>query len=358
MTTFPTTVEAVTAEWLTQALSEMFPDVDVAEVSVIESSSGTNNNARLGVQYQNQSGAPDTLFAKLPPSNETQRELVRMSGMAMRETGFYRDLADQLKMRVPRPYASEYDEATGDFLILIEDLADAGCRFPASDEFFSPAAAKRAVEDLADLHITHYTDDVLQKKTSWVGPQIRVKEYGAGMLELALEHCRAGLSDEYAKTAQLYIDYHDAIHDIWEEGAWSIIQGDCHWGNLFDDDGRIGFLDWGCMAYMPGMRDVSFFLCMGLDVETRRLYERDLIEVYIDRVKRGGGPVLTTQAAWELHRLHAAYTVPASAPAAVYDLIKDQVEFDPKVVAEFMRRATAAITDLDACEVLRGITSG
>jgi len=39
-------------------------------------------------------------------------------------------------------------------------------------------------------------------------------------------------------------------------------------------------------------------------------------------------------------------------------LIKDQVDFDPKVVSEFIRRATAAITDLDACEVLRGITLG
>ena len=136
-----------------------------------------------------------------------------------------------------------------------------------------------------------------------------------GWLELALQHCRAGLSDEFAQIAQLYIDRHDAMHDVWEEGAWCIVQGDGHWGNLFVDDGRIGFLDWGLMSYMPGMRDVSFFLCMGLDVKTRRMYERDLIAVYIDRIKKGGGPVLTAPEAWEMHRLYAAYTVPA--PEAV-----------------------------------------
>lgn len=310
------------------------------------------------MQYRNQAGAPDTLFAKLPPSDETQRELVRMSGMAMRETGFYRDMADQITMRVPQPYVSEYDESTGDFLILIEDLVDAGCQFLSWDESFSPTAAKRAVEDLADLHLTHFTSERLQEKTSWVGPQVRVKEYGAGMLESALEHCRAGLSDEYAKIARLYIDHHDAVHDVWEEGAWSIIHGDVHWGNLFVDDGRIGFLDWGLIMYMPGMRDVSYFLCLGLDVKTRRIYERDLIAVYIDRIKNGGGPVLTAHEAWELHRLHAAYTVPASAPASVYDLIKDEFDIDPNFVAEFLRRATAAITDLDAYAALRGIISG
>jgi len=174
------------------------------------------------------------------------------------------------------------------------------------------------------------------------------------MLEMALQHCTSELSDEFVDLARLYIEHHDAAHDAWEQGAWSIIHGDCHWGNLFLDSGHIGFLDWGCMAYMPGMRDISFFLCMGLTVEGRRRHERDLIAAYLERVRRGGGPAMSADAAWEMHRLHAAYSVPASAPASVYSLIKDKSDFEPAVVVEFMKRSTTAITDLNALDALRG----
>ncbi|MBW2243975.1 MAG: phosphotransferase [Deltaproteobacteria bacterium] len=353
MAAFPVSAEAISPEWLTDSLSPSFPGVAVSAIAITARSSGTNSNAKLAVEYQTQAGAPATLFAKMPPDDPTQRELVRRSGMARRETGFYRDLAHTIDLRVPRAYFSEYEEASGDFLVLIEDLDAAGCSFPGPGDGFALSDAKQAMEDLAGLHLSHFTDESLREKTAWIGPPTRLKEYGVGMLEVALQHCRAALSDEFADLAQLYAEHHDAAHDVWEQGAWTIIHGDCHWGNLFLDRGRIGFLDWGLMATMPGLRDVSFFLCLGLTVEGRRRHERGLIATYLECVKRGGGPEMSEDVAWEQHRLHAAYTVPASAPAAVYDLIKDKSDFDPAVVAEFMRRSTAAITDLHSLEALR-----
>jgi aminoglycoside phosphotransferase (APT) family kinase protein len=353
MASFPVLAESISPEWLTDVLSQEFPGTEVSAVVITDRASGTNSNAKLSVEYQIQAGAPDTLFAKMPPADATQRELVRKSGMAKRETGFYRHLSNTVGMRVPRAYCSEYDEASGDFMILIEDLGASGCSFPAPDDGFGFAVAKQAMQDLADLHLEHFTNESLRDRTAWIGAPIRLKAYGVGMLEASLQHCRAALSDEFADLAGLYIEHHDAAHDAWEQGSWTIIHGDCHWGNLFLDRERIGFLDWGLMARMPGMRDVSFFLCLGLTVEGRRRHERELIAAYLERVKRGGGPELSTDAAWELHRLHAAYTVPASAPAAVYELIKHKTDFDPAVIAEFMRRSTAAITDLSALEALR-----
>jgi aminoglycoside phosphotransferase (APT) family kinase protein len=353
MADFPTSAETINPEWLGDTLETSFPGVSVAAVTVAQQTSGTNRNARLAIEYRQRAGAPETLFAKMPPRNPEQRELVRLSGMAERETGFYRDLADAVDLRVPRAFFSGYDEASGDFLILLEDLAAAGCRFPGPDEGFDFAMAKRAVEDLADLHLRHYSDASLRERSAWVGPQIRLKAYGAGMLSLALQHCRTSLTDDFAELAAYYIEHHDAVHDVWEQGAWSIIHGDCHWGNLFVDEGRIGFLDWGCMAYMPGMREISWFLCAGLTVEGRRRHERDLIAAYLERVKRGGGPPMSADEAWELYRLHAAYTVPASAPASIYELIRDKAGFSPEFVDEFMRRANAAVSDLGAIGALR-----
>ncbi|MDG2304367.1 MAG: aminoglycoside phosphotransferase family protein [Candidatus Binatia bacterium] len=337
---------------LTTALTGAFPGVEVAEVRVLERSTGTNSNARIGLTYRHREGAPETLFVKLPSTGATQRELVRKSGMSERELGFYRDVARDVSLRVPGVYGTEFDRETGDFAMLLEDVVTTGCRFLSPAEKISFETARGAVEDLADLHLTHRTNDALRERTRWVGPQIRLREYGAGMLGLALEHCRAGLTDEFARIAQFYIDHHDAVQDEWDKGAWSIVHGDCHWGNLFLDGERIGFFDWGCMAYMPGMRDVGYFLCMGLSVDDRRRYERDLIQVYLDRIAAGGGPPMGMDEAWEMHRLHAAYAVPASAPASIYGLLKDKVEFDPEFVAEFLVRSSAAIADLDAYDAL------
>lgn len=321
-------------------------------MSVVNRTSGTNSNARLAVEYGNAAGAPAAFFLKLPATGSTQRELVKKSGMAAREAGFYRDVAPDAPLRFPRAYHVDFDSESGDFVLLLEDCEASGGRFLEPGHSISFETARGAVEDLAALHLRHLHDEELRRRTAWVGPQIRLREYGAGMLSMALEHCRPGLTDDFARLAAFYVDHHDAVHDAWEEGAWSIIHGDCHWGNLFLDGDRIGFFDWGCMAAMPGMRDVGYFLCMGLSVEDRRAYERDLIRVYVERVEAGGGPAMSMAEAWSLHRLHAAYTVPASAPASIYDLLKGKVEFDPGVVAEFMKRSSAAISDLGALDAL------
>ena len=103
---------------------------------------------------------------------------------------------------------------------------------------------------------------------------------------------------------------------------------------------------------MTGIRDLSFFLCLGMDTEGRRQHEARLIRLYCDQVRELGGPAITEQEAWHQYRLHAAYTVAASAPAAVFPLIREQSDFEPEVVEEFLARTTAAIRDLDAHEAL------
>ena len=69
-----------------------------------------------------------------------------------------------------------------------------------------------------------------------------------------------------------------------------MIHGDPHIGNLFDDDGRTGFLDWGIINVGAPMRDVSYFLTMAMSIDDRRVHERDLLRHYLDVRRRGGRP--------------------------------------------------------------------
>ncbi len=349
----PSRLEELDPEWLSARLARSFPGAVVSDVHIERQAGGTNSNARLALAYDRDAGAPATIFVKMPSTRRTQRMLVHKSGMAEREVGFYRDVAGSIALRYPRAYATEYEPESGNFVLLLEDVGRTGGRFLQTGGSIPFETARRAVEDLADLHLAYRLDPALRTRSAWVGPQIRLREYGAGMLSMALEGNATGLEDVFKRVARFYIDNHDAVQDAWEDGAWSLVHGDAHWGNLFLDGDRIGFFDWGCMAFMPGMRDVGYFLCMGLPVEDRRRYERELIGLYVDRIAAGGGPELSFDDAWVLHCLHAAYTVPAAAPASIYPLVKDEVDFDASFVAEFLRRASAAVEDLDALGALR-----
>lgn len=65
---------------------------------------------------------------KLAPFDERQREFVTAAGMGVAEARFYRDLAQEVPVRVPRPYLAQTD---GDrYVMVLEDLEAVGCRFP------------------------------------------------------------------------------------------------------------------------------------------------------------------------------------------------------------------------------------
>ena len=54
----PERADAIDAAWLSAALSERYPGIDVARVALVDQSEATNAHARLRVDYANPSGAP------------------------------------------------------------------------------------------------------------------------------------------------------------------------------------------------------------------------------------------------------------------------------------------------------------
>jgi hypothetical protein len=114
----------------------------------------------------------------------------------------------------------------------------------------------------------------------------------------------------------------------------------------------VGFLDWGMLCVYTAMRDVSFFLTMGMDSGDRGRQERALIRHYVDVRRALGGVELSFDDAWMAHRLHAAYTVIAS----FLTLVPPYNTEARRVFTEaFRARATAALDDLDTVAALRSV---
>ena len=346
----PATPEQMGPAWLTAVLAPRHPGVDVTAVEVLDRHTLTNAHARLGLTYAEAAGAPGTLFAKLAPDDE-RRDAIVATGMGQREARFYDELADTVPMRVPAVHAARQDDVTGEFVLLLEDLEARACAVSDGTWALSPDQAASALEDLARFHAAWADADRRRAELPWVPILGPGTTYGADMLRYGIDNHRDRLTDAFVAVAELYVADRAALHALWQEGPRTVIHGDPHIGNLFLDGDRVGFLDWGIINAGTPMRDVSYLLTMAMQPDDRRAAERDLLRHYLDALAAADGPAIPSDEAWTAHRVHAAYTVPASCQVVTFPA---DASPQRQVFADaFLERAQASLDDLDALGALR-----
>lgn len=348
----PVEVGDITPEWLSWALEE-----DVAGVDVLDRHSGTTGRARVAVTYANdpEGTRPASVFVKLAPFDVQQREFVKMAGLGVAEARFYRDLALEITLRIPGAHYAEIDD-DGRYVMVLEDLAAADCRFPRPGDADVDEYGAGLVEALARLHAPFWDSPRLRDggDLEWVthghrtGRNVPRRAEGGGFVGMALEQFGDDMGPDFRRLAELYIEHSAVIMEkVLDEGTPTLIHGDPHLGNLFIDGGRVGFLDWAMLDRRTGMRDVSYVLCNSIPPDIRRANERDWVALYLATLAEGGVH-LDADVAWEQYRLYAVYSwVSATSTAAVGARWQAA-----KVGQGGMRRATASIEDLDTVGLL------
>jgi hypothetical protein len=321
---------------------------DVVAVEVIDQAFATNQRVRIGLTYGAKGSGPASLFGKLAPVDPAHRAMIGSTGMAVREAEFYADVAPSIELRVPRPYHA----ATGDdglFVLLLEDLSVIGCEFSDGEWGVTADAAAGALEQLARFHARFADAAERAAIAPWLArpePDMNVTP----LLRMVLDQHGDALTRDYVAVGEFYVQHRDRINELWNAGPQTFIHGDTHIGNVFLDDGRVGFHDWGLARVSTPLRDVSYFLTMAVDPEERRRAERDLLRGYLDALRAAGGPSIGLGEAWSVHRLQAGYTVvatflafmPSYAGADGQGLGKD-----------LLRRSQLALEDLEVVDAMR-----
>jgi Phosphotransferase enzyme family len=350
MKTLPVDTAGITPGWLAEALSARHPGARVASVNVLHERGSTNHHARLGITYDEAAGLPDTMFAKMASLDAEHRIAIGSTGMGTREARFYDELAPSLKMRIPTSYFAQSGD-DGEFLILLEDLQAIGASISDGTWGIPADLAAEALSDLARLHVAFEDDDRLAAVRPWVMANSAMSsEFTRPLLQHVINENADVLSEAYIAVAKMYIADPDAIIALWAQGPHTLIHGDTHIGNLFIDDGRVGFLDWGLLTISTPMRDVSYFLTMSMLADERRKHERDLLQHYLDVRRSLGGSEISADDAWQAHRVHTAYTVLASFLSLVPPYNgEDQREFSDA----FRNRAITALDDLETVSALK-----
>lgn len=340
---------------LTTLLAARHPGTVVTEIAVREVHEVTNTHVRLDLVYAGESALPTSCFVKMVPRNPARRAQIAQTDMGRREVRFYDELAPRLEFRVPQVYGSAYDETDGSFVLVMEDLTLSGCTVSDGTVGVGADAAAVALGELAVLHAR--SEDPVRRavEVPWIPTPTRGSPYAVTMLADALAHHRDRLSADFAAIAAIYVDDADALQDVWHGDHDTVIHGDTHLGNCFDDHGRVGFLDWGIIHVGSAMRDVSYFMTMAMDPPVRRAHERDLLRHYLDTRAALGATPWSFDDAWAAHRRHAAYTVVACCQIVTFP---EGISEGRRVFSEaFLARAEAAIADLDALTALASTTS-
>src|SRR3989442_7161331 len=156
----PADVAELTPDWFTVALDRRAPGTAVTAVEVVETHAGTTGRARVRLSYRGDTTAPETLFVKMAPPDPRQRAFVRHVGIGVAEARLYASLGDALPVRAPGVWHADFND-DGGFVMVLEDLVPAGCRFPRPRDPDVAERARSTIEELAHLHGTFWESDRL-----------------------------------------------------------------------------------------------------------------------------------------------------------------------------------------------------
>lgn len=344
----PETPEAITREWLSEALATSLPGVEVTRVEVVDRHSGTTGRARLALEYASGRAGPATVFVKLRPFDEAQRQLVAVTDMGRREARFYEVLAAETPVRVPRPWFAAHGDAPTDYILVLEDLEASGCSFPESVDRHAREHGRQVIEALARLHAHFWEDQRFASELSWVPPAMR-GALGATLIERARERFGGELPPVFSELCRLYADHHERVCDLWDEGPSTLIHGDIHTGNQFLDGDRVGVYDWAVISRSPGIRDVAIFLCNSCPVEVRRSQEESWVRAYRQGLLDAGIDAPELDGLWRHYRLAVLYGWVAATTTAVMGDKWQPVE----VGMAAMQRSTQTCAELGTVEAFR-----
>ena len=302
------------ADGLTSALraaGTLAPGARVAAVDQQAVGTGQMGDClRLALTYDQEVDAPATIVAKLPSSNETSRA----TGMAMRtyevEVRFYQQLAADLPVRSPHCHHAEIDLDTGDFVLLLEDLAPAeqgdqvaGC---------SVDQARLVLAEAARLHAPRWGDpaldgldwavrwsqesqDLMQAMITMLWPNF-VERYGDD-----LDDDVVAMGGRFIAGVGAYYAHRPTPH--------TVTHNDFRLDNLLfgtaEGGPPVAVVDWQTVGVGPALGDVSYFLGAGLSVEDRRTDEEALVREYHEALLAAGVEDFGWERCWSDYRAFA-----------------------------------------------------
>jgi hypothetical protein len=344
----------VTSEWLGSVLGADVRDVDVTPIGTGQ----TGATYRASTTYATDTDLPGTFAIKLPAQDDTVRERVALGYLS--EVEFYTDVAENVRIPVPRCFFSDISDTGADFVLLLADMAPAvqgnqiaGC---------TAQEARLAVEALAGLHGPSWCD------STWLGLS------AISMPKPGDEAAAKGLGDVSVMAADITIDKLGtrmsaedretlsaamALVTPWlmaEPKRYALMHGDYRLDNmLFDPDRtRITVVDWQTMGVGLAARDLAYFTATSLAPEVRAEIEQELVGRYHEALLGYGVTDYDADTCWRDYRLGVLQAPLLSSLGFAFAA---STERGDEMMLTMFHRGCRAIRELETLELINSYQS-
>ena len=341
----------VTSEWLTERLAASGSVPDGGSITGFTATAigagKVGRTFRFQLTWDGPPG-PDTIVGKFASDDEQSRMAGLLTGTYVREVNFFHQLADRVDISMPTCHHAELDVTSGDFAILMGDLAPAevgdqltGC---SVDE------ARAALRELVGLHAPDLAD---LESTEWLVAKRPEGAEAMGGLYLALlpafvERYADRLPAETTATAQRF----GGCVNRWLRLAappYRLLHGDYRLDNLMFGPQGVVAVDWQTVGHGPPVSDVSYFCGASLLTEDRRAHEEELVRGYHALLEERTGGLMTWEQCWADYRLHAVAGLHMAVVASA--LVSEDERGDAMFCAMAERHATH-VDDFDTLALL------
>jgi hypothetical protein len=276
----------ITAAWLSSVLGGEIEAVEQQPIG----DGHVSTTVRLSLTSSDPS-IPSSIVAKVPAEDERSRVLAASVRSYEREVLLFRELAPTVDIRMPHCYHGEWDPATNDYVVLLEDMAPAeqgdqiaGC---------SLDRAELAVRELTRLHGPRWNDPTLADIDWLSGNDTTASADGYAMIWSAFAPAFMSAYESYLTAEQLDLVERFGDHLVRfmaeRERPFSLVHTDYRLDNMLfgtsADCPPITIVDWGSPAHSAPITDLSYFCGAGLLVDDRRAHERELLGVYADALR-------------------------------------------------------------------------
>jgi hypothetical protein len=346
----PADASALTAAWLTEALRSANPEAGaVTEVQAEPLGAGyglLGALRRLHLRWEHpDAGAPESLVAKLAAPGPHSREVAAALGMYRNEVVFHQRLGAATPLAV-RCHHAGFDEATGDFALLLDDMGGAD----TSDQIEGcpPERAEAVVLALADHHAASW-DEVGLSGHPWLrrvdDPALLAPVIAAFAVTWPAVRERVGdrLPPEVQALGDRFPRLLPRLVAELAAAPLTLSHGDCRLDNMFFGPGdRVTLCDWQLTDRSRGARDLGYFLSQSLTPDDRARHERHLIDCYLDRLATHG-IAYDRGRAWQDYRVAVlfAFLYPVVAGAGL-----DLDERSDRLAQVILERCATALVDL------------
>ncbi len=296
----PSSIDEVTAQWLTGALGS-----PVTEVRAERIAEDTGFSARLYRLALTGDGVPASVIVKLPAESEARGGMELLGGYR-RELAFYRHIAPAAPLATAHCHIARIEEDS--FVLVLEDLRD----WDNADHLagLSMDRARRCIAALADLHSWSVRDAdpaVLQDFPSLDNPLTRnlfLPAFTPGW-QLYLDKTRQPVPPAVAEFAVGFAELApQALSAL--AARPMLLHGDIRADNLFFRGDEVKVVDFQLAVRGAGAADIAYLVSQGLPSAARRGHDQALVREYLGDLRRRGVTDYGYEQAWRDYRFAVA----------------------------------------------------